>query len=151
MSVIWEDIWIPLGGVGGLLLSARVHLAISRLALIFVLPLDFHAEFGLLGLWSFPVLCMAVNPPNWPNVAFLSCGRLSCEWFGLESKPWPVLVLFWVCWTGRRAVIHHSAWFGSGSGASGGTCPFGLARLIRFIDSWIGFKGVVVVVVRCML
>ena len=44
MSGIWAGIW-TLPFVDGLrLLAARVRLVISRLALIFVLPLDFHGR-----------------------------------------------------------------------------------------------------------
>ena len=56
-----------------------------------------------------------------------------------------------VCWVDRRAVIHHSAWFGTGSGFSGGTCPFWPGEVDGVIDSWIGFKGVVLVMLRYML
>ena len=44
MSGIWEGIWILLFVVGLPTLAARVRLVISRLVLIFVLPLDFHGR-----------------------------------------------------------------------------------------------------------
>ena len=44
MSGIWEGIWTPPFVAGRLLLSAGVRLVISRLVLIFALPLDFHGR-----------------------------------------------------------------------------------------------------------
>ena len=58
-------------------LAARVRLVISRLALLFVLPLDFHGRVR-----GYLVYLVFVG------------------WFGLVACLWLVLVLFLACWMG---------------------------------------------------
>ena len=62
MSETWEAIWTLLFVVGLLLWAARVRLVISRLALVFILPLDFMVGCGLLGPCTCLLLCMVLRP-----------------------------------------------------------------------------------------
>ena len=64
-------------------LAARVRLVISRLALVFILPLDFHGRVRLLGPCTCLLLCMVLRPLC---LLLVVCGRfglLFVEWCGL--------------------------------------------------------------------
>ena len=114
-------------------LAAKVRLVISRLVLVFVLPL---VGFGS----SVPCIClllyMVLRPLYLLLVAFGSFVLLFVESFGLVGSLLLVLVLSLVFWMGLLVVILLFVWCGSGFGCFAGILHFGPRRLVGFTVFW---------------
>ena len=84
------------------ILAAWVRLVISRLVLIFALPMDFH---GRIRVVRSMLLFMGLRPLCLLLTACGGFGPLSIGWYGLVVNLWPVLVQFLSCWMGLLGVI----------------------------------------------
>ena len=102
-------------------LAVRVRLVISRLVLIFILPLDFHGRVRVVrSMYLACLLCMVLNLLCWLLTVCGSFGPLSAEWSGHNVNLWLVLGLCLVCLMGLLGVTPLFVWFGSGFGSGFG-------------------------------
>ena len=103
-------------------LAARVRLVISRLVLIFALPLDFHGRVRV-------VRTMYLLASGLRKLRSSMCRVV---W----SRRQLMLVLSFACWMGLLGVTLFFVLLGSGLGCFVGIFLFGLLRLVGFIASW---------------
>ena len=117
-------------------LAARVRVVISRLVLIFVLPLDFHGRVRIVRSMYLPAALHGIEASLLASESLrsfvLQCARL----FGLVDSLLLVLVLCLAFWMGPLVVILPFVLFGLGFVYFGVTLPFGLLRLVGFIWKW---------------
>ena len=113
-------------------LAARVRLVISRLVLIFALPLDFHGRVRVVR----SMLSMGLKPLCLHLKACGSFGPLSVGWCGLVVSLWLVLELCLACWMGPLVVILLFVQFGFGFVCFFVILLFGPRRLVWFTDFW---------------
>ena len=104
-------------------LPARIRMVISRLVLIFALPLDFHGRFVWSGLCIFLLHFMVLRHLSLLLTVCAGFGHLFVVLYGLVVSLWLVLVLFLACWMGPLGVIPLFAWFGFGFGCFVGILP----------------------------
>ena len=128
-----EGILIPLGGAG-LPLSARVRLVISRLALIFVLPLDFHGRVRVVRTTSIPCALHGVEATHLSKGSFskVRTAILRAVWSRKQPPAGAGDVSGLL--DGPQGCDR------SGSGYSGGTSFSELVRLHGSIGFWNGCK-----------
>ena len=87
-------------------LSARVRFVISRLVLIFALPLDFHGRVRVVRSMYLPCrTSLALKHLFLPQVACVGFVLLFVRWFGLIVNLWLMLVLFLAFWMVLLVVI----------------------------------------------
>ena len=89
-------------------LAARVRVVLSRLVLIFALPLDFHGRVRVVRSMYLPAARMGLRPLCLLLIAHESFGLLFVVLFGLVVSLWLMLVLFLVCLTGPLVATLHS-------------------------------------------
>ena len=111
-------------------LAARVRLVISRLAPVFVLPLDFHGGVRVVRSMYLPASLHGIEALLRVYEGF---GLLFVGWCGLVTSLWLVLELFLACWMGPVGVTPLFAWSGLGFACFGAILPFGLLRSVEFI------------------
>ena len=117
-------------------LAARVRLVLSRLVLIFALPLDFHGRSVLLGLCIYLLHFMVLRPLCSLLIAYASFVPLFLVLFGPVVNPVLMLVLFLACLMGPRGVTHVFVWLGFVFVCFVGIWLFGLLRWVGFIVFW---------------
>ena len=106
-------------------LSAHVRLVISRLALIFVLPLHFHGRVRVVRAMFIPCALHGAEASYLPKGSFLKLRAATLR--AVRSRqPLAGVGAVLGLLVGLRVVILPFAWFGSGSGCSGGTHLSGL-------------------------
>ena len=64
-------------------LAARVRLVISRLVLIFALPLDFHGRVRVVRSMYLPAALHGIEASLHSLIVYVSFGLLFIKWFGL--------------------------------------------------------------------
>ena len=128
-------------------LAARVRLVISRLVLIFVLPLDFHGRVRVVWSMYLPAAFHGIEASYLLLGVFGSFVLLCVGWCGLVVSHLLVLALFLAFWMGPLVVTLLFALFGLGFDCFGVILPCGLLRLVVFTAFWtwwgIGVLGMV--------
>ena len=89
-------------------LAVRVRFVISRLVLIFALPLDFHGRVRVVRSMYLPAALHGVE------ASLFASDPLFVEWFGLVVNLWLMLVPCLACWMGPLGVTLHFVWYGFG-------------------------------------
>ena len=110
-------------------LAARVRLVISRLVLIFVLPLDFRGRVRVVRSMYLPAALHGVES----SLLALESLRPPVELFGLVVSPLPVLVLCLAFWMGLLGVILPFVSSAFGFGFFVVILLYGPLRLVVFI------------------
>ena len=111
-------------------LAAGVRLVISRLVLIFALPLDSHGRVRVVRSMYLPAALHGIEASLLASVAKASLLFPQCGWYGLVDSPWLVLVLSLACWMGPLGVTLHFASSGFGSVCFVGILLFGLRKFV---------------------
>ena len=111
-------------------LAAGVRLVISRLVLIFALPLDFHGRVRVVRSMYLPAALHGIE------ASLASFGLPFIGLCGLVVSLWLVLVLSLACWMGPLGVTQQSVLSGFGFVYFVGIWLFGLPKLEGFIVFW---------------
>ena len=140
MSVTWEVTWIP-PFVDGLQrwLLARVRLVISRLVLIFALPLDFHGRVRVVRSMHLLAALHGIEPALLASDSLRKLRSSMCRVVWSRHQPMAnvgAVRAGWAYWVCSCFFVL----FGSGLGCFVGIFLFGLLRLVGFIAScrWFG-------------
>ena len=95
-------------------LAARVRLVLSRLVLIFILPLDFHGRVRVVRSMYLPAALHGIEASLLASDSLRKLRSAICRWFGLAVIPWQMLVLFLAFWMVPLVVILPFVLFGLG-------------------------------------
>ena len=114
-------------------LAARVRLAISRLVLIFALPLDFHGRVRVVRSMYLPAALHGIEASLLASDSLRNFDLLFIRLSGLVVNLWLMLVPFLVCWMGLLVVTLHFVWSGFVFVYFVGIWLFGLLRLVGSI------------------
>ena len=128
-------------------LAARVRPVLSRLVLIFALPLDFHGRICVVRSMYLPAALHGVEASLLASDSLRKLRSAICRWFGLVVNPWLMLVLYLAFWMDPLVVILLFVLFGLGFACLGGILPFGLLKLVGFVVFWRWLVMVVLVMV----
>ena len=105
-------------------LAARVRLVLSRLVLIFALPLDFHGRVRVVSSMYLPAALHGVE------ASLLASDSLRRLRSSITRFVWSALVLSLACWMGPLVVTLHFVWSGSVSVCFVGILLFGPRRFV---------------------
>ena len=112
-------------------------MVISRLVLIFALPLDLHGSVRVVTSMYIPAALHGVEKPLcWLLTAHASFGLLSIGLSGLAVSRQLVLAQSSVSWMVLLDVTLLIAWSGSGFACFEGILLFGPLRLVVLIVCW---------------
>ena len=116
-------------------LAAWVRLVISRLVLIFALPLDFHGRVRVVRCMYLPAALHGIEASilYLLLIASVSLRPLFSGWCGLVVSLWLVLVLSLACWMGLLGMILLYARFGLGF-VCFALWPTEVGRVYRFLE-----------------
>ena len=141
-------IWtLPFGA--GRPLWARVRLVLSRLVLIFALPLDFHGRVRVVRSMYLPTALHGIEASL---LASDSLRKLRSSVHKVWSRRQPLASVGAVLslLDGPLGVIPLFAWYGIGFACFGAILPFGLLRLVGFIVFWKWLVMVVLVMIHLL-
>ena len=140
----------PLSGSWSSTLSLRVRLVISRLDLIFALPLDFYGRVRVVRAMFLPCALHGVEASYLSKGSFLKlrAAVMRAVW---SRKHLLVLVLYLAFWMCHMVVILLFVLSGSGFVCFVGICLLGLMRILGCTGFWILFMMAVPVMVLFML
>ena len=85
-------------------LAAGVRFVISRLVLIFALPLDFHGRVRVVRSMYLPAALHGVEASLLASGSLRRLRSAICRWFGLVVNLLLMLVLCLACWMGHLVV-----------------------------------------------
>ena len=130
-------------------LAARVRLVISRLVLIFALPLDFYSRVRVVRSMYLPAALHGIESSLLASASLRKLRSSVCRVVWSRRQPMASVgaVLSLLDGPGLLGVILLFVSSGSGFGCSVGLSLFGLQRLVGFIASWRWLAAVVLVMV----
>ena len=116
-------------------LAARVRLVISRLVLIFALPLDFHGRVRVVRSMYLPAASHGIEASLLASDSLRKLRSSTTGLFGLVNL-WLVLELCSACWMGQLGVTLHFVWYGFGFVCFVGILLFCPRKLVGFTVFW---------------